>query len=117
VLDNTERMNAHAQQRDRVFLKPRPLEFYTTALSSAGLTVTDVREKTIVADVHEWFELMTAYHESVLGWVGGTKKLDGEASNSEALQDRLTIMRRAMETIFAGRQTFNACWTYITCER
>jgi SAM-dependent methyltransferase len=117
VLDNTERMNAHAQQRDRVFLKPRPLEFYTTALSSAGLTVTDVREKTIVADVHEWFELMTAYHESVLGWVGGTKKLDGEAPNSEALQDRLTIMRRAMETIFAGRQTFNACWTYITCER
>jgi SAM-dependent methyltransferase len=117
VLDNTERMKAHAQQRDRVFLKPRPLEYYTTALSGAGLTVTDVREKTIVADVHEWFELMTAYHESVLGWVGGTKKLDGEAPSSEALEDRLTIMRRAMETIFAGRSQFNACWTYITCEK
>jgi hypothetical protein len=117
VLDNTERMNAHAQQRDRVFLKPRPLEYYTTALTGAGLTVTDVREKTIKADVHEWFELMTAYHESVLGWVGGTKKLDGQGPTPEDLEDRLTIMRRAMETIFAGRSTFNACWTYITCEK
>jgi hypothetical protein len=26
-------------------------------------------------------------------------------------------MRRAMETIFAGRSQFNACWTYITCEK
>jgi SAM-dependent methyltransferase len=117
VLDNTARMKTHAQHRDRVFLKPRPLDYYTTALSGAGLTVTDVREKTIVADVHEWFELMTAYHESVLGWVGGTKKLDGEAPTAEALEDRLTIMRQAMETIFSGRATFNACWTYITCEK
>jgi SAM-dependent methyltransferase len=116
VLDNAERMRAHAQQRDRVFLKPRPLEYYTAALSAAGLTVTEVREKTIVADVHEWFELMTAYHESVLGWVGGTKKLDGESAAPEALDDRLTIMRRAMETIFGGRSSFNACWTYISCE-
>jgi SAM-dependent methyltransferase len=116
VLDNAERMRAHAQVRDRVFLKPRPLEYYTAALSAAGLTVTEVREKTIVADVHEWFELMTAYHESVLGWVGGTKKLDGQAASAEGLTDRLAIMSRAMETIFGGRSSFNACWTYISCE-
>jgi hypothetical protein len=60
---------------------------------------------------------MTAYHDSVLGWVGGTKKLDGEAPTAEAVQDRLTIMRRAMDTIFGGRETFDACWTYITCEK
>jgi len=117
VLDNAERMRQHAEQRDRVFLKPRPLDYYTTALTGAGLSVTEVREKTIVANVGEWFELMTAYHESVLGWVGGTRKLDGEAATPEALEDRLTIMRRAMETIFAGRETFDACWTYITCEK
>jgi SAM-dependent methyltransferase len=117
VLDNAERMQAHAMQRDRVFLKPRPLEYYTRALGGAGLTVVEVREKTIKADVHEWFELMTAYHESVLGWVGGSKKLDGQAATPEAIEDRMAIMRRAMETIFAGRSTFNACWTYITCEK
>jgi SAM-dependent methyltransferase len=117
VLDDQERMRAHAEQRDRVFLKPRPLSYYLDALGGAGLTVTDVREKTIVADVQEWFELMTAYHDTVLGWVGGTKKLDGRPSTPEALEDRMTIMRSAMETIFAGRSTFNACWTYITCEK
>jgi SAM-dependent methyltransferase len=117
VLDNAERMDAHAKQRDRVFLRPRPLEYYTGALNRADLTVIDVREKTIRADVHEWFELMTAYHESVLGWVGGTKKLDGSPATPAGIEDRLTIMRRAMETIFAGRTTFNACWTYITCEK
>jgi SAM-dependent methyltransferase len=117
VLDNAERMSAHAEQRDRVFLKPRPLSYYLDALGAAGLTVIDVREKTIVADVHEWFELMSAYHDTVLGWVGGTKRLDGQQSTPEALEDRMTLMRRAMETIFAGRSTFNACWTYITCEK
>ena len=117
VLDNQQRMRAHAEQRDRVFLKPRPLQYYLDALGAVGLTVTDVREKTIVADVQEWFELMTAYHDAVLGWVGGTKKLDGQPATSEAVEDRMTIMRAAMETIFAGRSTFNACWTYITCEK
>jgi SAM-dependent methyltransferase len=117
VLDDEQRMATHAEQRDRVFLKPRPLSYYLEALSAAGLTVTDVREKTIVADVQEWFELMTAYHDTVLGWVGGTKKHDGEPPTPEALEDRMTLMRTAMETIFAGRSTFNACWTYITCEK
>jgi hypothetical protein len=60
---------------------------------------------------------MTAYHDTVLGWVGGTKRLDGHDPSPEALEDRMTLMRRAMETIFAGRSTFNACWTYITCEK
>ena len=117
VLNDPERMRQHAEQRDRVFLKPRPLSYYTDALTGAGLNITEVREKTIVADVGEWFELMSAYHDSVLGWVGGTKKLDGKAPTAEALNDRLTIMRRAMDTIFGGRETFDACWTYITCEK
>ena len=85
VLDDAERMQAHATQRDRVFLKPRPLQYYTDALTRAGLTVTDVREKTIVATVEEWFELMTAYHDAVLGWVGGNQKLDGRPPTPEAV--------------------------------
>ncbi|MEP6952553.1 MAG: class I SAM-dependent methyltransferase [Solirubrobacteraceae bacterium] len=117
VLDDAERMVAHAAQRDKVFLQPRPLELYTDALERAGLHVTDVREATIVADVQEWFELMTAYHDTVLGWVGGTKKLDGAPAPPEAVKDRLELMRHAIDTIFGGRTTFNACWTYITAQK
>ena len=42
-----------------------------------------MREKTIVAKVEEWFELMTAYHDAVLGWVGGNQKLDGAPPTPE----------------------------------
>jgi len=117
VLDDQQRMTAHAEARDRVFLKPRPLSYYTDALDRAGLPVQEVREQRITADVQEWFELMVAYHETVLGWVGGTKKLDGEPASPEAVQDRLAIMRQAIETIFGERTEFHACWTHITCEK
>ncbi|HEY2638085.1 MAG TPA: class I SAM-dependent methyltransferase, partial [Solirubrobacteraceae bacterium] len=117
VLDDERRMAAHAVQRDKVFLKPRPLSFYTDSLERNGLRVTGVRERTIEADVQEWFELMTAYHDAVLGWVGGTQKLDGRPPTPEAVEDRLAIMRHAIDTIFGGRPTFNACWTYITAEK
>jgi SAM-dependent methyltransferase len=117
VLDDRERLHAHHAHRDRVFMQPRPLEHYTDALARNGLSVTDVSQATIVANVDEWFELMTAYHESVLGWVGGTKRVEGEEPSPEAVEDRLRIMRHAIDTIFGGRDSFKACWTYITAEK
>ncbi|MDX6275853.1 MAG: ubiE/COQ5 methyltransferase family, partial [Frankiales bacterium] len=117
ALDDVERLKAHHAHRDRVFMQPRPLSFYTDALERNGLSVSDIGQRTIVADVDEWFELMTAYHEAVLGWVGGTKRIEGQDPDEEALRDRLTIMRHAIDTIFGGRKTFTACWTYITAEK
>jgi SAM-dependent methyltransferase len=117
ALDDTKRVKSHHAHRDRVFLQPRPLAYYTDALTRNGLDVTDVSQATIVANVGEWFELMTAYHDAVLGWVGGTKRVEGEEPSDEAVEDRLAIMRHAIETIFGGRETFTACWTYITAEK
>ncbi len=117
VLDDTERLKAHHAHRDRVFMQPRPLEYYTDALVRNGLTVTDVSQTTIVADVDEWFELMAAYHEAVLGWVGGSKRIEGEEPSEQAVDDRKAIMRHAMDTIFGGRDSFKACWTYITAAK
>jgi SAM-dependent methyltransferase len=117
VLDDAERLKAHHAHRDRVFMQPRPLEYYTDALVRNGLTITDVSQATIVADVNEWFELMTAYHEAVLGWVGGTKRIEGEEASEEAVRDRLRIMRHAIDTIFGERDSFKACWTYITATK
>ncbi len=117
VLDDTDRLAAHHAHRDRVFMQPRPLAYYTDALTRNGLTVTDVSQTTIVAAVDEWFELMTAYHEAVLGWVGGTKRVEGEAPSEQAVRDRLRIMRHAIDTIFGGRDSFKACWTYITATK
>jgi hypothetical protein len=117
VLVDAERLGAHHAHRDRVFMQPRPLQYYTDALTRNGLTVTDIGQETIIAEVDEWFELMTAYHEAVLGWVGGTRRVEGSEPSEEDVKDRLAIMRHAMDTIFGGRQTFNACWTYLTCTK
>ena len=76
-LDNTERMKAHAAYRDRVFLLPRPLDFYLETLELGGLKVESVREASMQAGVQDWYEFLSAYNDAVLGWVGGTEKVDG----------------------------------------
>ena len=81
----------------------------------AALLDRQVREASIEARVDDWFELLRAYHDAVLGWVGGTEKIDGTAPSDQAVADRLTLMRHAMDVLFQGRPKFQACWTYITC--
>lgn len=114
-LEDEERMKAHATFRDKVFLHPRPLDFYLETLELAGLKVESVREASIEAGVQDWFGLLSAYNDAVLGWVGGTEKIDGAVPTPEAVADRLKLMRHAMDVLFHGRETFQACWTYITC--
>jgi len=61
ALEDEERLQAHLDYRDRVFLAPRPLELYLDALRGAGFAVDDVSERTIEADVEEWFQFLAAY--------------------------------------------------------
>jgi SAM-dependent methyltransferase len=117
ALDDEERLAAHRAHRDRVFITPRPLQFYLETLEAASLHVKDVHEETIEASVDDWFELMSTYHDAVLGWVGGTEKVDGHAPSAEAVDDRLALIRHSMDILFGGRRDFRACWTYITASR
>ena len=114
VLEEPELMRAYLDYRDRVFLAPRPLEVYVDALGEAGLNVDDVTERTIEADVQEWYEFLAAYADAVLGWVGGSVKVDGTAASEQATADRLELLRRTLDVIFGGRPTFLCCWTYIS---
>lgn len=114
VLDDEEKMAAYLAWRDRVFLAPRPLAFYVEALERAGFTVEGVSERTIEADVEEWFQFLSAYADAVLGWVGGSAKVDGEPASDEAAADRLALLRESLDTIFGGRPTFLCCWTYLS---
>lgn len=76
-----------------------------------------MREETVEASVREWYGFLSAYHAAVLGWVSGTEKIDGQFPTREAVDDRLKLVRHAMDTIFGGREQFNTCWTYITRAR
>jgi len=116
-LDDEPRMRAHVAYRDQVFLPVRPLDHYLRGLEEAGFTVEAVTARSIEAQVGHWFEFLSAYHEAVLGWVGTSVKVDGKAPSSEAVTDRLALIRHAMDTLFGGREAFRCCWTYINCVR
>ncbi len=49
----------------------------STRSKAPGSTIEDVIERTIEASVEEWYEFLAAYADAVLGWVGGSAKVDG----------------------------------------
>jgi ubiquinone/menaquinone biosynthesis C-methylase UbiE len=113
ALDDEARMRAYVAYRDRVFLPVRPLDYYVGCLEEAGFVVEDVTARGIEARVDDWFEFLSAYHEAVLGWVGGSSKVERGAADDAAVRDRLALIRHAMDTLFGGRASFRCCWTYI----
>ncbi len=117
VFADAPRMAAYDALREKYFLPVRPLDHYLDALRAAGFAVEQCNAAVIAARVDEWFEFLAAYHDGVLGWVGGTAKVDGSPPSAASIADRLALMRRAMDTVFGGRATFDACWTYLTCTR
>ncbi len=115
VLDDEDRMTAYETLREKYFLPIRPLSYYTDALKGAGFHIEDVRHRTVEAKVEEWYEFLSVYHEGVLGWVGGSERIEDEPPTDAAVEDRLALMRAAMEQVFEREDAFEAVWTYITC--
>lgn len=117
ALDDGTRMHAYEQLRDKFFLPLRPLDFYLEQLTAAGFTLVDVAARSIRAEVADWYEFLAAYHEGVLGWAGGSRRVDGADPSDEIVALRLALIRESLERIFEGRPSFEACWTYITGEK
>ncbi len=109
-------MSAHDELRRRYFLPVRPLQYYVEILRQEGFDVTSVRRRRVPARVDEWYQFLSVYHEGVLGWVGGAEKITHVAAAEPVVQDRLALMRDAIERVFGGVSEFGASWTYITCD-
>jgi hypothetical protein len=117
VLEDEDRLGRYLAYRDRVFLAPRPLEHYVAALRAAGFEVANVTERTIEAEVEQWYEFLAAYADAVLGWVGGSEKVDGRGASRDAADDRLRLLHDSLRVVFGGSPTFDCCWTYISASR
>jgi hypothetical protein len=115
VLDDAPRMAQHAALRRKYFLPVRPLDAYLDVFRGAGLTIENVACRPIVGRVLDWYEFLAAYHEGVLGWVGGVEKIEGRPPEPDAIRDRLALIKQAIDRLFGGRDDFRASWTYITC--
>ena len=82
-------------------------------IEDAGFEIRDVVWKPITAQVDEWYDFLAVYHEGVLGWVGGAKKITGKAPSPHNISLRKALMRLAMEVVFEGKNQFEAAWSYI----
>jgi SAM-dependent methyltransferase len=112
ALADPARVDAYEQLRRKFFLPVRPLEHYVRALTGAGFRIRDVSHVEIEARTDEWGEFLAAYHEGVLGWVGGSERIEGVPPDEAAVADRLTLLRESVARVFGG-PTFSAVWTYI----
>jgi SAM-dependent methyltransferase len=102
----------YAALRRKFFLPVRPLGHYLEALERAGFTVERVQHRTIEARTEDWTAFLAAYHEGVLGWVGGSERIEGEPPSDVAVADRLALLELAVAEVLDG-PSFAAVWTYV----
>ena len=111
-LADEARRAAYGELRRKFFLPVRPLAHYLGALEAAGFRIERVEHRTIAAETAEWTAFLSAYHEGVLGWVGGSERIEGVPPSEAAVADRLRLLRESVDHVFAGG-SFDAVWTYI----
>ena len=114
-LEDPARRAAYDELRRKFFLPVRPLQHYLSALEDAGFRIERVDHVSIAADSAEWTEFLSAYHEGVLGWVGGSERIEGQPPTEGAVADRLRLLRESADRVFGGG-SFEAVWTYIEAE-
>lgn len=115
-VDDYTKMAAYTDLRNKVFAPVRPLDLYLDGLSAAGFDVLHVFDQTIFVPVNEFYHALSSYHDSVLGWVGGSVNVDRASPTKAALKDRLFLIKYSLERL-ADDGYFPCSWTYITCRR
>ena len=111
-LDDPERRDRYAALRRKFFLPVRPLGHYLEALERAGFRVEEVQHRRIEASTADWTGFLATYHEGVLGWVGGSERVEGVPPAEGAVADRLELLRLAVDEVFEAPK-FDAVWTYV----
>lgn len=116
-IEDEARMKAYADLRHKYFLPVRPIDFYLESLESTGFHIREVTHLPIEAYQDQWYEFLSTYHEGVLGWFGGVRRIDGEDPSPELVDRRLALIREAMTRTFGDDPSFRALWTYIRAAR
>ncbi|HLF17109.1 MAG TPA: class I SAM-dependent methyltransferase [Candidatus Thermoplasmatota archaeon] len=116
VLDDPAAMAAHTALRHRYFLPVRPLDHYLRALRKAGLAVERFERRPVPVEVEEWADFLSVYHDGVLGWLGGTERVEGRDPSPQAVAHRREVLREALRRLIGGPR-FTAEWTYVTARR
>ncbi len=116
-LADDKRLAQFDDLRKKYFLPVRPLDYYVDALRAAGFEIVEVYDRVVDALVSDWTEFLATYHEGVLGWAGGSKRIDGRTPSENTITLRRDLLRQALSGLFDEQPSFEACWTYIRCRK
>ena len=116
-IEDAERMKAYDQLRRKYFLPVRPLACYLDALRTASFEIVEVYERVGDALVTEWGDFLGAYHEGVLGWAGGSKRIDDRSPSAETVACRKRLLHDALGALLHDQPSFPVCWTHIRCRK
>ena len=117
LIDDFDYINNHDELRKKYFLPIRPIDFYTNELVKNGFKIVEIKAINIDARVDEWFDFLKVYHEGVIGWIGGSKKITGVEPTEKEINDRIEIIKLSLNKMFNNQNNFKACWNYIICEK
>jgi SAM-dependent methyltransferase len=115
-LSDDARRERYDELRRRFFLPVRPLAYYLAAFDRAGFQVRAVEHAAVEATIGDWTDFLSAYHDGVLGWVGGSERIEGRPPSDAAVADRLRLLRESVERVFQA-PSFQAVWTYLEAEK
>ena len=117
LISDFDYINKHNTLRDKYFLPIRPINFYTDELIKNGFKIVEVKTIDVDAKVDEWFDFLKVYHEGIIGWIGGSKKITSVEPSEDEINDSIDIIKLALTEMFNNQNDFKACWNYIICEK
>lgn len=117
LIDDDSLMSAYKEMRSRVYPAIKSISLYLEKLSDAGLKPVHSFEEQVELSLEDFVDGLLPYHEVVLGWVGGTQKIEGVTPAAESLRDRLLLIRYCAAKLYVQRKRLHGPWTYITCRK
>jgi ubiquinone/menaquinone biosynthesis C-methylase UbiE len=116
------RIEQERSQRELIFPKPRPVEFYVEAAKKAGFIQIAVTHKQIKVRYADWLKFLRVrrLQAGILPEVGGRdatpqQEKDRDLLIKTAAQQFFAQLKR--DNPFATRQVFTAEWVYVTAKK